>query len=289
MNFSPGRASLASLLIFSGAMRLIAADAPPVENPDKLLTESRAAFKDGKADEAISLATRAIAAGPKNPKFYYFRGSLLEAVHQPAKAVADYDAALQLEPRAVEILERRGELHFKLGNFKESVADFDRVIALAPAQGPHHWQRGIALYYAGRFEEGRKQFELHQTVNPSDVENAVWHYLCVARAQGAEKARAALIEIKADARVPMMEIYALFQGKLKPDDVLKAARAGDPPSARLRNQIFYAHLYLGLHFEAAGDAKQAREHILKAADEFSEDHYMGDVARVHAARFRKKN
>ena len=189
----------------------------------------------------------------------------------------------------MEILERRGELHFKLGQFKESIADFDRVLSLAPPQAPHHWQRGIALYYAGRFEDGRKQFELHQTVNSNDVENAVWHYLCVARTQGVEKARAALIDIKGDGRVPMMEIYALYQGKLKPDDVIKAARAGDPAPAKLRNQLFYAHLYLGLYFEAAGDEKQMREHILKAVDEFSEDHYMGDVGRVHAAIIRKKN
>ncbi len=289
MKFLPGPVPLLSIMMISAGLRLPAADAPVAENPDKLINESRAAFKNGKTDEALSLATRAISASPKNPKFYYFRGSLFEAVHQPAKALPDYGAALGLEPRAVEILERRGELHFKLGQFKESIADFDRVLSLAPPQAPHHWQRGIALYYAGRFEDGRKQFELHQTVNPNDVENAVWHYLCVARTQSVEKARAALIDIKGDGRVPMMEIYALYQGKLKPDDVIKAARAGAPAPAKLRNQLFYAHLYLGLYYEAAGDEQQMREHILKAVDEFSEDHYMGDVGRVHAAIIRKKN
>lgn len=286
MKFSPAHGLLALLLAVSPTLPLSAA-APEVARPDRLLIDSRLAFKTGKTNEALALATRAIEAGADDPKYYYFRGSLHEAIYQPTKAVADYDAALKLNPKAVEIIERRGELHFKLGHFPESIADFNRVIVLAPPQGPHHWQRGIALYYAGRFEDGRKQFESHQTVNPSDVENAVWHYLCVARLQGLEKARAALIDIKGDGRVPMMEIYALFQGKLKPEDVLKAAMVGDPPALRLRNQLCYAHLYLGLYYEAAGNEKLAREHIFKAAGEFSQDHYMGEVAQVHAAVFRK--
>jgi len=152
---------------------------------------------------------------------------------------------------------------------------------LLPFQVPQHWQRGIAYYYAGRFEAGRKQFELHQTVNPNDVENAVWHFLCVARASNVEKARAALIPITGDARVPMMEVHALFAGKLKPEDILKAATAGNPPAARLNRQLFYAHLYLGLYFEALGDDGKAREHITKAAGEYQTGDYMGDVARVH--------
>ena len=150
-----------------------------------------------------------------------------------------------------------------------------------PTQAPYHWQRGISYYYAGRFEDGRKQFELHQTVNSNDVENAVWHFLCVARGSGVEKARAALIPIKGDARVPMMEVHALFAGKVKPEAVLQAAAAGRPPPSQLNRQLFYAHLYLGLYFEVIGNDEQAREHIAKAAGTYRTEDYMGDVARVH--------
>ena len=43
----------------------------------------------------------------------------------------------------------------------------------------------------------------------------------------------------------------------------------------------YAHLYLGLYFEAAGDAKQARSHLQQAADAHVTDNYMHDVAKIH--------
>jgi lipoprotein NlpI len=72
---------------------------------------------------------------------------------------------------------------FHAARIEESVAGFDRVIKLAPNAAPQLWQRGIAQYYVGRYKECRQQFELHRTVNPNDVENAAWHFLCVARAE----------------------------------------------------------------------------------------------------------
>src|ERR1700737_4291932 len=91
-----------------------------------------------------------------------------------AKAIAYYDQALKLRPDWAEGYNRRGAEHFKMGHIQQSLDDFDHAIRLEPGQAPYHWQRGISLYYAGRYEDGRKQFELHRTVNPNDVENAVW-------------------------------------------------------------------------------------------------------------------
>lgn len=261
------------------AILVVAAAAPSY---DELERQAKAAHARGASEEALKLATQAISIEPRNPRGYLMRARIHEGTREPARAIADCDQVVKLSPGLPDAWQLRGSEHFKLGHIPESIADFDQFLRLVPQQTPHHWQRGIAYYYAGRFEDGRKQFELHQTVNPNDVENAVWHFLCVARASSVEKARAALIPIQGDARVPMMEVHALFAGKLKPQDVLKAARAGDPPAARLKQQLFYAHLYLGLYFEALGEAAPAREHITKAAEEFQTGDYMGEVARVHS-------
>jgi lipoprotein NlpI len=247
----------------------------------ELESQARIAYRAGRPKEAFTLVNRAIASEPANPRGYLLRGKFHGEGREPAKAIEDYDRCIKLNPRVPDAWQQRGIEHFKLGHIEQSVTNFDKFIALVPQQASHHWQRGISLYYAGRFEEGRKQFELHQTVNTNDVENAVWHFLCIARADGLEKARAGLIPIQGDARVPMMEVHALFAGKLQPEDVLKAARSGGPPEAQLNRQLFYAHLYLGLYFEAMGEGGKAREHINKAAGEFQTGDYMGDVARVH--------
>lgn len=162
---------------------------------------------------------------------------------------------------------------------KESVAAFDKLITLTPDAKPQLWQRGLSLYYAGDFKGGRDQFEAHQTVNGNDVENAAWHFLCIAKGEGVEAARKVFIPIEGDSRIPMRQVHELFAGKGSVEAVLKAAEEGE--GERLRNHRCYAHLYLGLFFEATGDDAKAREHMFKAAKDFAMDHYMGRVAQVH--------
>ncbi len=253
---------------------------------DALMNKAQTAYHNGDNVVALELANKAVAAAPTNAQCYYVRGHIHAALIEHAKALSDYDRALQLEPRGAELYHLRGCEHFALGEIKESIADFDKFLKFVPERAPYHWQRGISYYYAGRFEDGRKQFELHQAVNPADVENAVWHFLCVARLEGAAKARASLIPIKGDRRVPMMEIYELFAGKAKAEKVFEAAKAAGGP--RTGDPLFYANLYVGLYCEATGDEKLAGDYIGKAANDFEAKHYMGDVARVHAALLKKR-
>ena len=124
--------------------------------------------------------------------------------------------------QAGEIL-RRAVADFQQGRITQAVDGFDRVVKLVPNDAPHLWQRGIALYYAGRYKDCRAQFESHRTVNPNDVENAAWHFLCVARAESVEKARRALLPVGPDARVPMGEIYAMYRGTSTPEQVAPPA------------------------------------------------------------------
>ena len=164
---------------------------------------------------------------------------------------------------------------FLAGRVKESVVGFDRVAALAPDVAPQLWQRGIALYYLGRYDECRKQFESHRTVNPNDVENPAWHFLCVAHAESPQKARAALLPVGPDQRSPMREVYEMFKGTMTTDAVLAAGRSG---SAR-----FFAELYVGLYYEAIGNNAMALPHLKAAAsDQFaSAGGYMHRVATLH--------
>lgn len=163
----------------------------------------------------------------------------------------------------------------------ESARLFDRLVEVVPAAEPELWQRGLALYYAERFEDGRRQFEVHRTVNPNDVENTAWHFLCVARLEGMQAARGGLLPVGADSRVPMQQILDLYAGRCEPASVLAAADAGEAEARR--NQMCYAHLYLGLFHEAAGDTAKARAHVVEAAGPYRMDHFMGRVAVAHAA------
>jgi lipoprotein NlpI len=221
------------------------------EAEEDLLQKASLASVRGDIDQAIGVLTEVITKNPKQTLAYYLRG----------------------------------RENFRAGKIKESVSDLDKHVELATAQDPkaetRQWERGISYYYAGEFEKGAKQFELYQTFHDQDVENSTWRYLCVARKDGVEKARQNLLPISDDRRVPMMQIYDLYRGKLKPADVLAAAEAGEPTKEALNRQLFYAHLYIGLWYEAAGEIELAKKHILES-EKHKIGHYMWDVAHVHA-------
>jgi lipoprotein NlpI len=224
-----------------------------------------------------------------------------EAHNQLAQAreqfqAGDWDAALQkleplleakdLEPptrqsarqMAAGVLHSRGEQHFRQTHLAESIADFERQIQLMPNRAAEHWQLGIAYYYAGQHEKGARQFELHRTVNPQDVENAAWHFMCIVRGPegSVEAAQKMLIPVDDDSRVPMAQIQQMFAGSLPPQQVLKV---GEKSGGTAK---FYADLYVGLYYEAQGrDDESLRLMELAAGNPAARDSYMGDVARVH--------
>jgi lipoprotein NlpI len=244
-------------LPLAAALLLLIPAAGPADDKadaDKLVTEAAAALKARRNADAADLLLRAIKLDPANA-----------AAH-----------------------DRLGDALLKLGKFDDAVAEFDRFLKLEPRFAPEHWRRGIALYYAGKFDEGRKQFDLHRTVNPEDVENSAWHYLCNARATSPAKARAELIPVSKDARVPMKQVLELFAGKLKPQDVLDAAETAGLTGERLKEARFYAHLYVGLFYESEGDAAKAKEHLTTAVEKYKIGHSMWDVADAHLKMLKKK-
>lgn len=251
------------------------------DSAEDYLQQARRALMDKQAEKAVELAGKAIAADSKDARGYLLRGSGYEVLRQHDKAIADFTHCLKLDPKRAAAYDHRGSEQFILGHIKESLEDFDKFLELQPKAAPGYWKRGISLYYAGRYEDGRKQFKDGDRIFADDVENAVWHFLCNAKLQGIDKARVDMLKIGKDQRVPMMEVYDLFMGKCKPADVVAAAQAGDVPADLRKQQLFYAHLYLGLYYDALGDKRKALEHTKLAADKYHLG-YMGDVAHVHA-------
>lgn len=246
-------------LVLAGALTSFCLPLPALgaNDAEAKLAEAERAIAQGRSEPAVRLLTEALTADPKLADAWYLRG----------------------------------RENFRLGRGEQSVADFDRYIQLRPELASRQWERGISCYYAGKFAEGAKQFELYQTYHDNDVENSVWRYVCMARLDGPEKARRAMLPIANDTRVPMMEVYRMFRGELTPDQVLAAVDRDQPSDDVRAGRLFYARLYLGLYYEAQGQRELAGKYILLAADEHREtrrvNRYMWDVARIHAQQYRQ--
>lgn len=202
------------------------------------------------------------------------------------EAIRIADEVVAAQPKSANLYVMRGMVHFQAGDIDRSITDFDRSIELDPRSKPYLWQRGISLYYAGRFKDGAEQFEVHRTVNGNDVENSVWHYLCVARDSSLEEARKKLIPSVGDPRPPMMEVLELYRGAKTVEDVLNAAEQveGGPRAKPLAR--FYGNLYVALHYESLGKTELCQKYLEECL-KTGTGGYMADVARVHLDRQKK--
>ena len=189
-----------------------------------------------------------------------------------ATALAAQDRS-ESDPQAVY---DKAKADFAANNMQASADGFDRLVELRPDLAAGLWERGVALYYAERYDACIAQFE---SVNPNDVENAAWHFLCVAQSESPERAQRDLLPVGFDSRIPMRQIYELYSGASTPD-VMLAAADGHPWA------VFFAHFYVGLYADAVGDREMALEHLRAAVDD---DHprpgaFERTIALVHVAR-----
>ncbi len=207
------------------------------------------------------------------------RIDIYERQYRFVHAAKEFDKLMK--PNDASLHFQRGLQRFKARDFEGSIADFDRQIELQPDAKISHWQRGISYYYAGKYAEGKAQFEGYQEFDSNDVENAVWRFMCMSRAEGIKKAQAAMLKIGDDKRVPMRAIYEMFLGKVQIADVIDLATRtnGDAPE-KVSRQLFYAHLYVGIYYELLGDKAKALEHMERAVER-PIGHYMWNVARAH--------
>ncbi len=218
----------------------------------------------------------------QRPPLAVLRDSGLEALQrgERARAVQEAEALVSHYPDDPVAWRFAGDLFLRSGEISKSITQFQRYIAAVPQHEAELWQYGIALAFAGKYDEGRKLFELHRTVNPHDVENALWHFYCVAKASTAEQARMLVLPAPGDRRVPMEQLLWLYRGVSQEAAVRAEVEKLPPESNQHASASFYADLYLAMHADALGNRKQALEFAERAAAA-KEVNYMTDVGRIY--------
>lgn len=235
---------------------------------------------------SLSLTTLAQPPDPQNIRGWSNRidNALIEGKSEVA--LEEINKAIAKVPNQSQLYLIRGSLLFRSGKVDESLPDFDKVLELDPQLKPYLWQRGIALYYAGKYEDSLEQFVVHREVNPNDVENAFWHFLCAVKLRGVAAAQHDVLLSGKDNRVPMMQVQDMIQGKATPEAVIAAAERNRRTIDGSDYDRFYGYLYVGLYYDALGREDDARKWMEKCVAEKVHG-YMGDVAKVHWDRMQK--
>jgi tetratricopeptide (TPR) repeat protein len=140
------------------------------ENASPNLDRAWEAVKLGQPDVAIFEYTRFIEEQPTNPAGYLGRGVAYRHKGELAKALLDYNQAIEIEPSSAGYC-NRGNIYGQLGRHEEALADFNQAIALKDKDDKWpSWtaykSRAECFYQTSRFEEALADYLEVIRLNP---------------------------------------------------------------------------------------------------------------------------
>lgn len=201
----------------------------------------------GDHDRAIADYSAAIRIDPKFAEAYHNRGTSWASRGEPDRAIADFDAALRLNDKDPDVYHSRAVEWTVKGDYARAMADYDAVLRLDPKATGVHFRRGRTLFYASDYAKAVAEFEKAHQAQPSDY-SAMWLFLARKR-RGDEDAEQRLerdTRATRDGAWPAV-LLALYVGQTDVETVLKAAADSDPGQQRERQceaNFYIAHWHL---------------------------------------------
>ena len=128
------------------------------------------AHRGGNMEEAIKLFTQAIDSGDLSPSqlasTYINRGLTFSKKKDFEWAIADYDAAIRMDPKNAAAYNNRGNAHNELGRPKQAIADYTEAIRRAPRFALAYNNRGNLLQELGLFDKAVEDFDKAISLEP---------------------------------------------------------------------------------------------------------------------------
>lgn len=147
--------------------------AGPNHSPGKSLIEeafakSKTAASDAEYTEIIDLCRRANKEGLRKTHSAYSaqlsswaynrRGEVRATEKRDQEALADFEAAVELNGRSWRAVHNRGVSYAALGRVEQAMKDFDRTIELQQKYPNAYFNRGELLYGQGKYDEAAKDY-----------------------------------------------------------------------------------------------------------------------------------
>jgi tetratricopeptide (TPR) repeat protein len=114
---------------------------------------SNAYYKQGKIDEAIQTALKAIELEPEYGVAHYNIGNLYAGQGKFALAQGHFEEALRIYPNYAEVRSNLGQLLAEQGDLQAGIEQFRAAIALNPQVSRAHFNLGVGLAKQGRLDE----------------------------------------------------------------------------------------------------------------------------------------
>ena len=235
-------------------------------------------------DRAIADYDAALRIDPKLTDAMHNRGIAWAHKGSPERAIADFDAVLKLNPKDAGALHSRAVELTVQGEYARALADYDTVMRLDPKASGLSFSRARTLFYSGDYGRAVEEFEKAYKLDPGDY-SALWLYIARKR-HGASSAEDMLDEATRPSQRGgwPSAIIALYLGRTDVQSVMNAAT--DKDAARQREQQCEANFYIA-HWHLARGAAGAALPLLQEAERTCPRHileYEGTVAELRRAK-----
>jgi lipoprotein NlpI len=226
----------------------------------------RAYVQDGQDARARADFDAAISLDPQRADGYVNRARLFLHESRYSEAFADYSHAIAIDPDDVEAYAGRGLAAFHLDRYALAQADEQTATRLSPTWAGSDFNLGEFAFVRGRFADAADHFERAVALSPSSAYAVLELHLMRAhlgRDDGAELSRNA----KAlDAATWPFPLVAMFLGTRTPAQAAAAAQGGDHRC----EAAFYVAEWYREHHDAARAVRGFRTAIATCPHDFVE-------------------
>lgn len=224
------------------------------------VTRGHALMNAGQDDKAIADETKAIALAPKNIEARWLRAYALRYHRNaPQRALADYTAALAIDPSDGASRNSRADTYEALGRWADAGADYAAWIKSNPDSAFGYRAHGQASLMQGRAAEAAADLAKAVSLKPADGYGVIWLHLARLKAGTDDRAELQANAAGLDAAWPA-PVAAYFAGRI--DAAAVMSRAGQGAATQ---QTCEAQLFLGLDDLARGRKAPGQERLKAAA------------------------
>ncbi len=237
----------------------------------------------GMRERALEDYTAAIELQPRLAPAYAAIGRIKAQLGHPQEAMRDFDMALRLDPKGVGIgvYQDRGNMRREGGDWAGALSDYDRAIALQPRRAELYVARGWARLGSGAEWADNDARAYLALKGWRDAFSPYMAILAILGARGTPR--------ESEARRLLDEAIVNQPRGAWPGPVIRYFRGEIDENTLLRSaessrQQAEAHAFVGLDRLKAGDRAAARPHLEFARDHGSPGSIAADVARAALAR-----
>ncbi|MGB6985676.1 MAG: tetratricopeptide repeat protein [Candidatus Aquilonibacter sp.] len=120
----------------------------------------------GRPDLAVQLTQHLLQMGDKNAQVYYLDGYAMDALGHDDVAIGDLEAAENLDPSNLGVLQQLEQLYLKANRFTDAERIANRSVVLNKGDAQSYSMLGAVYAAEQKYDDARKQFELAAAKDP---------------------------------------------------------------------------------------------------------------------------